>query len=558
MKLYGVVTYDRAAREWRIACEPHVMLRLKRVFEKIAKGAHGEAGLSDSIENGRDLAWFLERFPMVIDAEAREVLDARVREHEALQEILTKVLDENYEPQAFELALPPRQYQAIAADLILKTGSLLLADELGLGKTACAIAAMTDLRTRPALVVTLTHLPRQWVAEIAKFAPGLTTHILRSTRPYELPPDTDVIVTSYSKLSGWADHLAGKIRFVVYDEAQELRTGDGTQKYDGAKYVSEQAAFCAGLTGTPIYNYGNEIYNVLDCIRPGALGTMHEFSREWCRDTRNKSARKEVVEPKAFGRYLRDAGLMLRRTRADVGRELPPLTIIPHEIDADLHPLREVKTTAVELARIILAETEIEKGRKMRAAEELSWKLRQATGVAKAAHAAAFVRMLVEGDEPVLLYGWHHLVYRVWGDLLEDLRPAFYTGEESVKQKEEARARFLDGDTRVLIMSLRAGAGLDGLQHACRTVVFGELDWSPGVHEQCAGRVFRDGQQDPVMAYFLVASVGSDPVIADVLGLKRRQSEGVCDPDAELVEQLTVDPEHMKRLARSYLEQVRA
>lgn len=69
----------------------------------------------------------------------------------------------------------------------------------------------------------------------------------------------------------------------------------------------------------------------------------------------------------------------------------------------------------------------------------------------------------------------------------------------------------------------------------------------------CIGRVERDGQPDPVVAYFLVSEEGSDPVIADVLGLKKAQIEGVRDPDAELVEPSEA-PEHgMRRLAESVL-----
>jgi len=166
--------------------------------------------------------------------------------------------------------------------------------------------------------------------------------------------------------------------------------------------------------------------------------------------------------------------------------------------------------------------------------------------------------MLVEGGEPVVLYGWHHEVYAVWREALADLQPVFFTGKESPKQKWEARQAFLEGEAQVLVMSLRAGAGLDGLQAKCRTVVFGELDWSPGVHEQCIGRVHRDGQAEAVMAYFLIADAGSDPVVADVLGLKRQQSEGVRDPQAELVEQLEIDPAHVKRLAAAYLRQAKA
>ena len=128
-----------------------------------------------------------------------------------------------------------------------------------------------------------------------------------------------------------------------------------------------------------------------------------------------------------------------------------------------------------------------------------------------------------------------------------------YTGEESATQKGASFAAFTKGDAQVLIMSLRAGAGLDGIQASCRTVVFGELDWSPAVHHQCMGRPHRDGQTDPVAAYFLICEGGSDPVIADVLGIKKRQLEGIVDQKADAVG-VQIDPGRIKRLAESFLD----
>src|SRR3546814_20616596 len=94
---------------------------------------------------------------------------------------------------------------------------------------------------------------------------------------------------------------------------------------------------------------------------------------------------------------------------------------------------------------------------------------------------------------------------------------------------------------------------MDGLENVCRVAVCGGLDWSPGVHEQCIGRVHRDGQQDPVMAYFLVSEEGSDPVVSGVLGIKREQIEGVRHPDAGLIERLEISEHTLHKLARDYL-----
>ena len=247
---------------------------------------------------------------------------------------------------------------------------------------------------------------------------------------------------------------------------------------------------------------------------------------------------------------------MLRRTRADVGRELPPVTKIPQYVECDQAALDKIKGSAVELAKTILASQQNYRGEKFRASEEFNVLMRQATGISKAPYVAEFVRLLLESGEKVVLYGWHREVYGIWLEQLAAFKPRLYTGTESPKEKEAAKLAFTEGDCRLLIISLRSGAGLDGLQHHCRTVVFGELDWSPGVHEQCIGRVDRDEQTEAVMAYFLIAEEGSDPIMADVLGLKRNQIEAVRDPNAELIEKLEVETGNVKRLAESYLNKL--
>lgn len=540
-------------------------MRLKRVFGKLDTASHGQHRISDSIENARDLEWFLSRYPMTMNSADAERLSERVARHRERETLVDGLLSRRIQPQPFDLAIPARDYQKIAAALALETRGLLLADDVGIGKTASSICLLTDPRTLPALVVTLTHLPRQWQDEIARFAPGLRTHIIKKGQPYDITqtgrqtnqlrfPEAfpDVLIMNYHKLSGWAETIAPLVKTVIFDECQELRRSE-SDKYKSAKFIADRAEWRLGLSGTPIYNYGGEFWSVLNVLRPGALGDSGEFYREWCSGWGEKA---HIRSPKAFGSYLREGGVMLRRTRAEVGRELPPLTKVPHHIDADTVALDRVSKSCAELARLILSQGETYKGQKRQASEELSNKLRQATGIAKAPFVASFVKLLVESGEKVVLYGWHRDVYTIWNDSLRDLKPVMFTGSESPAQKEQSRKAFIDGETPILIMSLRAGAGLDGLQGHCRTVVFGELDWSPGVHEQAIGRVHRDGQGDPVVAYFLMADSGADPIIADVLGIKNLQIQGVRDPNVPLVERLQVDRDHIKKLAAGYLAQL--
>lgn len=563
---YGTVEYEPRLSRWVIQCAPHVAIRLKRVFGKIDKRSHDRFSLSATPENTRDLEWFVSRYPM--DVRHPDRLRLLADEHRERQSLVDALLAKRGAIPEFELALPLRDYQRIAASLLLTNQYLLLADEVGLGKTAAAIGTFADKRTLPALVVTLTHLPIQWRDEIARFAPNLTVHIVKKGQPYdiatwgtrrkrdqpELALFPDVVIINYHKLSGWADTLAPLVNSIVFDECQELRKSD-SNKYTAARHIADACDFRMGLSATPIYNYGGEFWNVTRCIAPDALGTRDEFINEWCSAAAfgSRPDQVKIKNPLAFGAYTRESGIMLRRTRHDVGRELPSISTVPYMIEADPEALNSVSFSCAELAKIVLAQGEGYRGQKMHASEELSNKLRQATGIAKAPYVAEFVRLLVESGEQIVLYGWHREVYGIWLDRLKDLNPVLYTGSETPVQKEESKRKFIDGESKVLIISLRAGAGLDGLQKACRTVVFGELDWSPGVHEQCLGRVARDGQNDPVIAYFLISESGADPIMVDVLGIKKQQVDGVKADSVELIEHLQSDGGHIRRLAEEFL-----
>lgn len=547
MDSFGTILFG--GDSWVISTQPHVALRLKRVFPKIRPYEQGALRLSDTPENARDLEWFLERYPHQVSHP--KILADRSQAHRERETLVSQLLSGTVSKLDFPMALPPRDYQLQAAELAKASHGLLCADDVGLGKTVTGIAAFVDPALRPALVVTLAHLPQQWRAFINRFAPHLSTAILKKGTPYDLRDKhgalPDVILTNYHKLRGWAGTLAPIVKSVTWDEVQELRHSS-SDKYQAARVIADAASVRLGLSATPIYNYGAEMFNVMECVAPGAMGSRGEFITEWC-------AGDDIIrDPRAFGAYLRSAGLMLRRTRADVGRELPPCSSIPHPIEADGNFIDRATADCEALAQTILASTQDYRGQKMHASAEFDMRMRQATGIAKAGYVADFVRMLVEQGEQVVLYGWHREVYSIWEKRLLDLRSVLYTGTESSGQKEFSKARFVRGEARVMLISLRAGQGLDGLQEVCSTVVFGELDWSPGVHEQCIGRIFRDGQKKPVFAYYLLSDEGSDPIIADVLGLKKQQIEGIRDPAADFIAQLQVDPDHIKKLAQQYLK----
>jgi SNF2 family DNA or RNA helicase len=333
----------------------------------------------------------------------------------------------------------------------------------------------------------------------------------------------------------------------VFDECQELRSGRGTSKGNAAAAFRARTDLAVFLSGTPIYNYGSEIFQIMDIVEPGALGTWAEFTTEWC--TIGPGGKWIVENPQALGAYLRERHLMLRRTNDDVGNEFKPVNVVTHEIPHDAEVLAEDADLMRQLAQQVTSGTFVEKGQ---AAREFDNLLRHATGLSKAPHVAAFVKLLLDAGLPVVLFGWHRAVYDLWMEKLAAYNPVLFTGSETPRQKEKAKKLFTDGHTNLFIMSLRSGAGLDGLQHRAHTVVFGELDWSPQVHHQCTGRLHRPGQKNQVDAFYLVSDGGSDPTVVRILGLKASQSRGILDPLAGASEQHT-DTTRIRALAEAYL-----
>jgi len=430
-----------------------------------------------------------------------------------------------------------------AAALTLQNPNLLLGDDLGLGKTISACATLTMGAPFPAAVVVQTHLAQQWADRIEEFT-TLTTHIIKGTKPYDLPM-ADVYIFTYSRLSGWVDVInTALFKSVFYDEVQELRKGTETAKGQAAAVLSACANVVQGLTATPIYNYGDEIYEIMQFIEPGLLGDRGEFFREWC-------SGKIVRDPAALGTYLRDKGYFLRRTEHDqtVKAQIPPLNTIDWEVDWSQDAAQAVDDLTRTLAQKVLEGRFVERGQ---AARELDMMMRLKTGVAKAASVAGYVDLLLQDAPRVLLAGWHRDVYDIWQEHLKKHRPVLYTGTESPAKKRRNVDAFINGDSRVMMISLRSGAGLDGLQEHCSDVVFGELDWSPQVHKQVVGRLRRPGQTKQVTAHYLHTADGSDPIIMDILGVKSDQSRGITDPTLGM-EARQKDDSRMRKLAMEVL-----
>lgn len=545
VRTYGKIYLSEDKKHWLINnAEPHICIKLKAIFTKIARSQTQPFKFINNDENCRELLWFTERYPLQVSDIDLTALKKGKNKHISTVNDLEAILLPDYKPQIVKLNDPyeARNYQLTGNEIYLKCKRILIGDDIGLGKTLIGIISCLEKVTRPCVVTVQTHLPKQWKEAIEQFT-NLKVHIIKGTKPYDLPP-ADVYITKYSCLSGWVNVFEkGIFKSAIFDEIQELRHS-GTGKYNGAMALSDNVEYVLGLSATPIYNYGDEIFNVLNIIKKGCLGYHDDFMREWT------GYSKIVKEPQALGTYLREQLLMLRRTRKEVGMELPPINKIVHTVGYDEDEVEKADELARKLAIKVTSGSFEERGQ---ASRELDMLVRHATGVSKARSVAEYVKMLLANGEPIVLAGWHREVYSIWLEELKEFNPVMYTGSESPAQKEKAKMAFINGETNLFIISLRSGIGLDGLQKRSSIVVIGELDWSPSVMSQLIGRVDREGQGEQVTAIYLVSDYGSDPLIINMLGIKASQSHNIINPLTPTEEQYS-DNSRIKLLAEMYLQ----
>lgn len=535
---------------------PHVAIRLKAVFAGIPKTQTKVFDLPASDAMSADIAWFESRYNLDISDSDRAELDRRKKAFEDGKARVESILLPDWKPSSsiygFREGFAPNYMQRQAIELVHSTGRLLLGDDVGLGKSWSAMGMIAGSSYLPAAIIMPANLPTQWLEEYIKPYTYLTAHIITSTKPYELPP-ANVYIFKYTNIHGWVDIAAtGFFKAVVFDEIHELRRGfgdesrpgEGTRKGAAAKVFADNAQIKLGLSGTPVLGYGSEIWNVMQFIDPDILGDWWDFVREWCS---RQGMHYVVTDPDALGSYLRESNVFLRRVRQ--GR---PINRIPIEVDFDEEIADDAERLAKALAMKVVQGSFTEAGQ---AARELDAFARLQTGLAKAKSVAAYVRMLIEtSGEQIILAGWHRAVYNVWLKELAMFNPILYTGSETARQKDLAKKAFINKQANPLVISLRSGVGLDGLQKVCSTVVVGEFDWSSGITEQLLGRVDRPGQKkDEITAIFPYVNFGSDPTIMAVNAIKKDQARGINDPGTAL-SPIHTDESRIKMLAQSFLE----
>ena len=254
-------------------------------------------------------------------------------------------------------------YQVETVRKVLKQfrGRVLLADEVGLGKTVEAGMVLKEYLLRgiidSVLVLVPASLVGQWREELeTKFDISCATTqdaLLRSDPGRFWNHKYLIASLALARRSEHAARLIGRsFDLVIVDEAHHLRDRS-SQSYKLVDALNKR--FLLLLSATPVQNDLTELYNVLTLLKPGIFKTLKEFRAAYM--TPGKP--RQPANPERLRALMRDA--MVRNTRAVVALKLPRRHAVTIRVDG-AEGERAAYQELATVARTLVAEGSVGSG----------------------------------------------------------------------------------------------------------------------------------------------------------------------------------------------------
>ncbi len=410
-----------------------------------------------------------------------------------------------------------------------------LHDEMGVGKTATTWRAAEYINASRGIVVCPAHLRENWVQEFRKFGnwPWRICKLVNIHDFYAWQRGKfDMMVMSYEGAVKHAKQirLSGEpLDFVAFDEAHYMKNTSTTRtkslagmRFDGVGGLFEFSRFVWHITGTPMANDPLDIYVFLRMCR--CLGDMTEgaFTKTFFHVIKTSYGSRQVCRPEMIAplQALINNN-SIRRTKADLGFQLPPIFLTSAVVDGDTQHIAQMLRAHPDLERAIFQALD-QGGLSFLDAPYVAT-LRRLLGEAKAVpYAHMLLEELLSGSDKRVVFGIHIDALTYIRDFLikHGIRCVLINGTVSEKDRIAAVHEFQnDPNCQVILGNMRAAGTGYTFTAACEIDVF-ESDWSPSGNAQAIMRVHRIGQWRNVRARFITLARTFDEVVNRVVAAK--------------------------------------
>lgn len=428
----------------------------------------------------------------------------------------------------------PKPHQLAATKFCQENKRVVLADDMGAGKTLAAIQAVIG-RT---IIICPTSLKNNWRREIERERPSARILILSSRTPIELPSNIDFVILNYEIASAWkASLIEWQPVTFIGDEIHKCRNRQ-TQQFQATLKICWTCDQQFLLTGTPIVNKPLDLIALINML--GKLNSIfggwksfvdrycNAHQGDWGYDTSGASNLNELHE------ILYREKIMLRRMKHEVltlpqkRRSIARVTIDPADLD-EYAKAEQALIDEIKANPSLLSDTSF----------QCLAGVRHATGQCKIKPAIARINTLLAEGEKVVVFAHHRSVR----EAIASAFPNSVVLNTETKNRDTQIELFQTSlEHRLFVTSPRIG-GLGITLTAASAVLIVEFDFTSVVMLQAEDRVHRLGQTHLVSVEYLYASATIDGFMLALINRKQRIFDQACDGLA--------DQNYLLRLARS-------
>lgn len=347
-------------------------------------------------------------------------------------------------------------------------------------------------------------------------------------------PTADVVIVNYDILKKWRKEvreiewdllIVDEAHFLKSAKAQRTREVLGGIKRDKDRNIVDRVSPIPAkrklfLTGTPVLGRPKDLWSICQALDPNGLGAdWYSYAKRYCGlwEIKNREGKRigwkwdGATHLEELQERLR-ASFMVRRLKKDVLTSLPPKIRQVISIEPDAKTKRLIAT---ELLSYEEYGKQLKEGENPPAFTAMA-QARKEVGIAKVPFCVDHITEILNEQEKIILFAHHH-------EVLDALQSEFgeisvqVDGRVSLDDRQKAVDRFQGDPTcRVFIGGIQA-AGVGLTLTAASTVIFLELDWTPGNISQAEDRCHRIGQKDCVTVQHIVLAGSLDERLAAVV-----------------------------------------
>lgn len=424
------------------------------------------------------------------------------------------------------LKLPLYEYQKIAVEFFLNNnGRIILASDIGTGKTAMSLAYIAHEHKVPALVICPASVKYSWEREVEKWT-NLSSFVIDSKTPVSEIPNAQIYIINYDILGKFIDFLkAQNFSAVFIDESHMIKSATA-QRSKFVKEICKNVPSVSLLSGTPLLNRPIDLFNQLTIIDPYKWHNWMSFVYTYCGAKKtyfglDTSGATNIEDLKAqISKYF------IRFKKEDVLKDLPSKVFIDVPIKLQNGYRKSYDAAMNSLVTYLLREKNksVEQAEKSLRAEQvvLLNELRQITTACKAEAAVEIIENIIESGEKVI-------VFSMFNKPLKDLYEKFQKesviviGETPTDERQTAIDSFQNRDaTKIFLGGVKAaGAGIT--LTAASNVLFIDQPWTAADYAQAYGRAERIGNKANCIKIHQMLAIGTiDEKIKTLIESKKK------------------------------------